>query len=188
MDGSTKWLRSIVAAIKSYQHSGSRTLDDLAAQLSSLAWSDSTPTAQMLGGAADRFLRRPITGANNLGCSALLMYWPAGHATLPHDHGGFWGIEVVLDGTLHVEEFVLGGSADAPTLAKTRCVYLGVGDVAVFDSARYVHRCRNLSNTGPTLTLNVYGGPLERYVAFEGEASGILRAQPTSASSDVPVD
>jgi hypothetical protein len=32
------------------------------------------------------------------------MYWPAGHATLPHDHGGHWGIEVVLDGALHVEE------------------------------------------------------------------------------------
>jgi hypothetical protein len=112
------------------------------------------------------------------------MYWPPGHATLPHDHGGFGGIEVVLNGTLHVEEFVRSGSEDVPALVKSRCVYLGIGDVAVFDSQRYVHRCRNLSNTGPTLTLNVYGGALERYTAFETGASGVVRAQPTIALSD----
>lgn len=178
------WLRSVVAAVKRFQASGHVTVDELGAELSHLSWSENAPTANTLPGAKDRFRRHPIAGAKELGCSALLMYWPPGHATLPHDHGGFWGIEVVLDGTLQVEEFVCEGTSQSPRLTKSSAVYLGIGDAAVFTSPRYVHRCRNLSNAAPTLTLHVYGGTLEQYVAFDDDASGVLRAAPRIALSD----
>ena len=189
MDGcDAKWLRSVIAAVKRYQTGTRRTLDDLGAELSHLAWSDGAPTASTLAGSADRFRRHPIVGGADIGCSALVMYWPPGHATLPHDHGGMWGIEVVLDGALHVEEFVRSGSDDAPILAKARSLYLGIGDAAVFTSPRYVHRCRNLSNAAPTLTLHVYGGALEQYVAFDEDAGGVLRAEPRIAVSDTTLE
>jgi cysteine dioxygenase type I len=178
-----KWLRSVLDAVQRHQAGGRATLDDLGAELSHLAWSDLAPTARTFAAGEERFRRHPIAGAARLGCSALLMYWPPGHATLPHDHGGLWGIEVVLDGALHVEEFIRADS-EAPTLHAGRCLYLGIGDVAVFHSQRYVHRCRNLSNATPTLTLNVYGGVLERYVAFDVDKRGVLTAETCPAPSD----
>jgi hypothetical protein len=72
----------------------------------------------------------------------------------------------------------------APCTSSARCLYLGIGDAAVFTSPRYVHRCRNLSNAAPTLTLHVYGGALEHYVAFDKDAGGVLRAEPRIAVSD----
>jgi hypothetical protein len=189
MDGcETKWLRSVIGAINRRHAGGRGTLHDLGAELSHLAWSDLAPTASIFTGDRDRFRRHPIVGAAEIGISALVMYWPAGHATLPHDHGGHWGIEVVLDGALHVEEFVRGGSEHAPTLSKARSLYLGIGDSAVFSSPRYIHRCRNLSNTAPTLTLNVYGGALEEYLAFDKDPTGCLRAEPRAAVSDSPLE
>lgn len=189
MDGcDSGWLRSVVGAVKRFQASRDMTVDELGAELSHLAWSEQAPSAIALPGDKDRFRRHPIAGAKDLGCSALLMYWPPGHATLPHDHGGFWGIEVVLDGTLHVEEFVREGTAQSPRLTRSSSVYLGIGDAAVFTSPRYVHRCRNLSNAGPTLTLHVYGDALNEYVAFENDACGTLRAAPRIAPSDAPLE
>jgi predicted metal-dependent enzyme (double-stranded beta helix superfamily) len=188
MDGcNTKWLDSVVGAIRRYRSGGRATLEDLKAELSHLAWSDLAPTARTLPGDKDRFRRHPLAGTREIGCSALVMYWPPGHATLPHDHGGLWGIEVVLDGALHVEEYRSSGTDDAPTLAKERSLYLGIGDAAAFESPCYVHRCRNLSNATPTLTLHVYGGLLERYVAFD-DAAGTLRIEPRVAVSDAPLD
>lgn len=99
-----------------------------------------------------------------------------------------WGIEVVLDGTLHVDEFARAGSDDAPALSKVRSLYLGIGDAALFTSPRYVHRCRNLSNAAATLTLHVYGSVLEKYAAFDEDASGILRVAPRIALSDAPLN
>ncbi len=184
----TSWLRSVIEAVRRFQAVGHVALEELRAELAQLAWAERAPTASTLAGATDRFRRHPIAGAKDLDCSALLMYWPPGHATLPHDHGGLWGIEVVLDGVLQVEEFVRGGTADAPSLTKSSAVYLGIGDAAVFSSPRYVHRCRNLSNATPTLTLHVYGGTLERYVAFDKDAGGVLRAAPQVTSSDAPLE
>lgn len=184
MDGcDTKWLHSVVGAIKRYRSENRATLADLGAQLSHLAWSEAAPTANSLAGNKVEFRRHPIAGTAAFGCSALVMYWPPGHATLPHDHGGLWGIEVVLDGALHIEEFVRGGSDVRPSLAKERCLHLGIGDAAVFESPGYVHRCRNLSNASAALTLHVYGGPLECYTAFD-ETAGTLRTEPRIAISD----
>lgn len=185
--GEKSWLRDVVAALKRFQTSSHVTVDQLGAELAHLAWSDRAPTASTFCGARDRFRRHPIAGASELGCSALLMYWPPGHATLPHDHGGHWGIEIVLDGALHVEEFIREGSPLVPRLTKSSAVYLGIGDVALFTEPRYVHRCRNLSNVSGTLTLNVYGGTLEGYTDFEIDSGGLLRGSSRIAVSDAIV-
>jgi predicted metal-dependent enzyme (double-stranded beta helix superfamily) len=181
------WLHSVLAAIRRHPTTDRATLADLGLELSHLAWSDLVPKASAFAHEEQRFRRHPLAGSEELGCSALVMYWPPGHATLPHDHGGLWGIEVVLDGELHVEEFLRGGSADAPELARSRAVQLGIGDLALFTSPRYVHRCRNLSNVAATLTLHVYGGALDRYLAYENENGGI-RAQTRIAVSDAPLE
>jgi len=41
--------------------------------------------------------------------TGLIMVWPAGHATPIHDHAGLWGIEMVLQGALSVEDYELAG-------------------------------------------------------------------------------
>ena len=189
MDGcDSGWLRTVIGAVTRFKATRHVTHDEFAAELSHLAWSDCAPTANTLPGEKDRFRRHPIAGAKELGCSALLMYWPPGHATLPHDHGGLWGVEVVLDGTLQVEEFVREGNSQSPRLTKSNAVYLGIGDAAVFTSPRYVHRCRNLSNAAATLTLHIYGGALEQYVTFDNDPSGVLRAAPRIAVSDALIE
>ena len=189
MDGyESKWLRSVLGIIKTFQSDPGADLEALRADLTQLAWVDSAPKLEAFAGGDSRFRRHPLAGAEDMGCSALLMYWPPGHATLPHDHGGLWGIEVVLDGELHVDEFIKSGSDRAPVLIKSRSLCLGIGDSAAFRSARYVHRCRNVSNVAPSLTLHVYGGALERYLAFDRDAKGVLVAEPVIAISDAPLE
>jgi cysteine dioxygenase type I len=166
----TQWLQSVLQTLKEGRAPAS--LDDLERlrdRLLPLVWADGAPRAStfITDGEADRFRRHPLASIDALGCSALLMYWPPGHATLPHDHNGLWGIEIVLDGALSVNEFVRIGAIEKPTLAPARSLQLGVGDAAVFRSSDYVHRCRNLSNVSPTLTLHVYGGALDEYNAYK---------------------
>ncbi|MFC4820862.1 cysteine dioxygenase [Dokdonella ginsengisoli] len=119
----------------------------------------------------DRYRRHRLAGGDG-GHSCLLIEWPAAHRTAIHDHAGLWGIELVLDGVLEVEEFTLGGDFERPVLTRARTLMLGAGDAAVFTGRHYAHRCRNLSATRPALSLHVYGGELDRYQAFEADPRG----------------
>lgn len=120
----------------------------------------------------DRYRRHLLAGNADGSLSCLLIEWPVAHRTPIHDHAGLWGIELVLDGALEVEEFTLGGDLDRPALARKRSLILGAGDAAVFTGRRYAHRCRNLSTTRPALSLHVYGGELDRYHAFQADPHG----------------
>ncbi|MET0225986.1 MAG: cysteine dioxygenase family protein [Dokdonella sp.] len=124
----------------------------------------------------EHYRRHLIAGGGEQAYTALLIAWPAGHRTPIHDHAGLWGIELVLDGALAVEEFALGGELEQPHLSAQRTLMLGTGDAAVFSGRRYAHRCRNLSSTRPALSLHVYGGVLDRYHAFQTDARGGYRA------------
>lgn len=180
------WLHRVLQALRRTPVRASGDLDALRDALVALAWDEQAPRASVFQqlGAEDRFRRHPIASIESIGCSALLMYWPPGHATLPHDHGGLWGIEVVIDGTIAINEFVReGDKADAP-LAQTTALHLGVGDAAVFESERYVHRCRNLSNVQPTLTLHVYGGVLDAFNTFTQDQHGRCLTQMVSPRTD----
>lgn len=101
---------------------------------------------------------------------AALIAWPPGHATPIHDHGGLWGVEVVLDGILELEAFALDGLEPVPDRAGSRV--LGHGDAGMFEGPGYAHRCRNLSTRQPALSLHVYGAELACYRAFQRAESG----------------
>jgi hypothetical protein len=181
----TRWLQQVLSALTRFNDAKSPgQLANLRDELCRLVRSAGAPRAATFAAEGDSFRRHPLAIVEAIESSALLMYWPAGHATLPHDHGGLWGIEVVIDGTLDVDEFVRAGGADLPVLAKSRTLRLDAGDAAMFTNDRYVHRCRNLSNIAPTLTLHVYGGRLERYTSFDRDAAGVIRPKMQIAKSD----
>lgn len=115
------------------------------------------------------------------GFTALLISWPRGHATPIHDHAELWGIELVVDGVLDVEEYRLESCADGVRPALVRSLLLGVGDAAVFGGPHYAHRCRNRSATRTALSLHVYGGVLDAYRRYDVAADGgcIARVQRT---------
>ena len=179
------WLQAVLQTIRRTSVQNSGDLGALRDRLVSLAWHERAPRASAFQviEADDRFRRHPLASFDSIGCSALLMYWPPGHATLPHDHGGLWGIEVVVDGTLAINEFVRNGDADA-SLSATTTHHLGVGDAALFESDRYIHRCRNLSNVHPTLTLHVYGGLLDAFNTFTHDRAGACVAQSVTPRTD----
>jgi hypothetical protein len=183
----TQWLQRVLGILMEFRGRDSvSALAELRDQLLSLCWQEGCPSAIAFAkdGDGDRFRRHPLAGAELLGCSALLMYWPPGHATLPHDHGGHWGIEIVLDGALDIDEFVGCGNPETPSLTPTRRLRLTPGEAALFTGARYVHRCRNLSNASPALTLHVYGGVLDAFTTFDRDTTGRLCSKLQTTQTD----
>jgi len=181
------WIGRVVAALKdSGAPDSPASLQALRDRLVPLAWAAGCPRADAFVRAGDdeRFRRHPLEIPEVPDCSALVMVWPPGYATLPHDHAGLWGIELVIDGALEVDEFIPVGSSSRPTLALARSLYLGLGDAAVFSGDAYVHRCRNLSTTRAALSLHVYGGVLDTYRSFLIDTSGRYRARAEIARSD----
>jgi len=180
------WLQAVLQTLTRTSVAGNDDLGALRDQLVSLAWDERAPRASVFQAidAEERFRRHPLASIESIGCSALLMYWPPGHATLPHDHGGLWGIEVVIDGSLAINEFVRQSDKADAKLAETTTLHLGVGDAALFESARYIHRCRNLSNVHPTLTLHVYGGALNAFNTFSHDQAGACLTQLVTPHTD----
>lgn len=116
--------------------------------------------------------------------TALLIAWPQGYRTPLHDHDGLWGIELVIEGALAIEEFAKTGTPDDPTLAHERTLILGIGDATAFTGPGYVHSCRNLSAHKPALSLHVYGGVLDTYSAFHTHMLGRYTATRLRANID----
>jgi hypothetical protein len=117
------------------------------------------------------------------GFTALLISWPRVHETPIHDHAELWGIELVVDGVLEVEEYRLdGATAAAPEFV--RSVLLGVGDAAVFGGPHYAHCCRNRSATRAALSLHVYGGVLDAYRRYDEVGDGVFVARQQRARVD----
>ncbi len=117
--------------------------------------------------------------------TGLIMVWPAGYTTAIHDHAGLWGIEMVLQGALGVEDYELASDAEGdlqPRFIGT--TVLEEGQSCAFQgTAGHAHRCSNLSARRPAVTLHVYGGLLETYRNFES-VNGSYVAQPTIAKID----
>jgi predicted metal-dependent enzyme (double-stranded beta helix superfamily) len=185
------WIRRVVAILGEMQAPDCDvSLEALRDRLVPLAFAEGCPRAGGFALDADtrRLRRHPLVVGEDSACSALVMVWPPGYSTLPHDHAGLWGIELVVDGALEVDEFVRIGDPARPALARTRSLYLGIGDAAVFSGDAYVHRCRNLSTTRAAVSLHVYGGVLDAYRAFLVDAAGRWRAQSERAGSDVALN
>jgi predicted metal-dependent enzyme (double-stranded beta helix superfamily) len=110
--------------------------------------------------------------------SVLVMAWPPNHLTPVHDHAGLWGLEVTLLGALEVQSY-----ARDPVSGDLRMQgrdWLGPGDSTWFEGGEsHAHRCRNLSQHDTALTLQVYGGDLAQYFAYEqAEQDGKWAARP----------
>jgi predicted metal-dependent enzyme (double-stranded beta helix superfamily) len=118
--------------------------------------------------------------------TGLVMVWPAGYSTPVHDHAGLWGIEMVLQGALGIENYEL--VADAHGDAQPRFVgttVLGEEQSCAFlGTAGHAHRCTNLSARRPAITLHVYGGLLETYRNFNVACGEHYIAEPTIAKID----
>jgi hypothetical protein len=169
----TRWLHRVLDCLSTAGRVRTSTgLGALRDELSARVNDPDAPRAEAFATEGDRFRRHPLATVNSQGYSALLMYWPAGYATLPHDHDGLWGIEVVIDGRLDIDEYVKSGPADQPTLSFVRSLQLGAGEATMFTSDQYVHRCRNRSNVASTLTLHVYSGTLDAFTNFESDTTG----------------
>ena len=114
----------------------------------------------------------------------LLIVWPPNFETALHDHDGLWGIELVLDGTLAVEEFHASRVRAETTLAERRSLVLGIGDAAIFAGVDYVHKCRNLSANQVALSLHIYGGDLASYQTYFADRAGRYRVRSSRAQID----
>ena len=118
--------------------------------------------------------------------TGLLMVWPAGYSTPIHDHAGLWGIEMVLQGALSIEDYELlpdeHGRTQPHFIATT---VLGQGESCAFRGTDgHAHRCTNLSARRPAVTLHIYGGLLQTYRNFEAALDGSYVAAPTLAKID----
>ena len=102
--------------------------------------------------------------------TGLIMAWPARHATAIHDHAGLWGIEMVLQGALAVDDFEIDPRSGKPRF--TGSTVLQEGESCAFvGSAGHAHRCVNPSPRRPTVTLHVYGGLLDHYRTYSEKAA-----------------
>lgn len=159
---------------------------DLRDALTSLVWAEGCPRADSFfaDAQAPRYRRQLIAAAPDRAYTMLLIAWPPAYVTPLHDHAELWGIELVLDGALQVDEYFSDGDAQQPALQPHRSLMLGSGDAAVFIDPAYVHRCRNLSAHQPALSLHVYGGVLDRYQSFVEVSDNLYRISQQQAVLD----
>lgn len=113
--------------------------------------------------------------------TGLIMVWPAGYATPIHDHAGLWGIELVLQGALGVDDHEFDGER----MHHVGTTVLEEGQSCAFLGTRgHAHRCTNLSARRAAVTLHVYGGLLDAYRNYEVARDGRCMPQPTVAPID----
>ena len=180
------WTAAVRSAASSVPaEPSSAALEGLRERTAALVWRGDCPRAESIGEDRDGY-RRYLIADEREAFSAVLISWPPGHRTALHDHDGLWGMELVLDGAIEVEEYSGGSPLSPAALILQRRIMLGVGDATVFSNPDYVHSCRNLSPNRPALSLHVYGGALEHYNTFAVDgSSGLYRAAPQSAPIDV---
>lgn len=185
---SARWIaeiRRIVEAALAEPDAGS--VERIRADLTSMAVHEDCPLPADFYDEADlpNYRRHLLFGDDDSAYSCLLIKWPPDHVTPLHDHGGVWGIELVIDGALQVDEFVAADLAGAPTrLTPQRSLILGVCDSTAFTDPRYVHRCRNLSSRKASLSLHVYGGMLAEFSTFRPATPGRFLPERQQASLD----
>ncbi len=181
------WLHAARERLRELPHApGPTDIEPLLDRLASLPWINACPSADALvqTRTPPRYRRLLIDGDARRGYTALLIAWPPGHRTPLHDHDGLWGIELVLEGALMVEEFRRSDTPGATFLEHERSLILGIGDAVSFANPDYVHSCRNLSVQRAALSLHVYGGKFDTYSAFNTDTLGRATATRRRAGID----
>lgn len=184
------WIQAVRARIGEIPHPvDTWDIEQLRDRLTSVAWlSDRPSVAAIAPSGLNRQLRRHlIANDEDQRYSALLIAWPPGHRTPLHGHNGLWGIELVIDGALAIEEFEKGSKEHEDILAHKRTLILGIGDAAAFSGQNYVHSCRNLSAQRAALSLHIYGGVLDEYSTFHTSTLGQYTETRQRANLDAPL-
>ena len=185
--GLDTWADAVRTRIGELPHApGQRDVENLLDRLIQVPWLPGCPCADTFDtdGPPRRYRRHLLASGARDGYSALLISWPPGHQTPLHDHDGLWGIELVLDGAIAIEEFTRSGMPRYPALEHRRTLILGIGDATKFTRGEYVHSCRNLSAQRQALSLHVYGGVLEEYSTFHTGLHGRCTTTRTRAIVD----
>lgn len=147
-----------------------RALPRLYDGLRVLAGDAAAPRVGSAATAIDRYRRISLADSTLPRYSALAIVWPPGHVGPLHDHGGLWGIQIVLSGALDTDEY----DVLAPQRVRRRHgARLTPGEGTWFGGRRFAHACRNASQHAPALSLHVYGGDLVNYLVYAEDGSGL---------------
>lgn len=162
-------LKTLRAVARAHGHGSQPDLATLALELGRAIRSNAMTLDTELGSLREPgrgFERWRLGARRHRDMQLMVMTWPANHATPVHDHGGLWGLEVVLHGAIEVQSFMR--DARNGELRPGERTWLGRGDAVWFDADEPgVHRCRNLSRHEAALTLQVHGAELTDYFAYE---------------------
>lgn len=110
------------------------------------------------------------------GYQILAMVWGPGQGTPIHDHQDFWGLEAVVLGELQVARYRIRDLAgDALRLEPSDVIELRGGDIEVIDADHGLHLCRNPSARAVTVSLHIYGRPLDPFGVYLDEGDGWYR-------------
>lgn len=97
--------------------------------------------------------------------TVLSALWPPQGGTPVHDHAGSWGVEVILDGTLHTRRFKRlddGSRASYAELQQTAELDLHAREIAhIIPPDHDIHQFTNLSGR-PVLSFHIYGGDITK--------------------------
>jgi len=170
------WQTEIARLLKDHQALGCDGLVALTEALDQAT--DRTHVRSELAKKAEeaRFSYRRWLVAESEHYSAILIGWPPGHHTPIHDHDGLWGIELVLAGSLHVDEF----ETIDETVKPVRSIDLACDKAVIFEDAAYAHACSNPSLSSPALSLHIYGGSLLSYDVYVDSETSTRERKSTS--------
>ena len=160
-----------------------RALPNLLEGLTSLARDPAAPHAEAQSIAIDRYQRIGLAESKHPRYSALAIVWPPGHVSPVHDHGGLWGIELVVAGALDIDEYDV---LSPQRLRHRHHARLSPYQGTWFGGRRFAHSCRNASRYEPAVSLHVYGGDLAHYTVYDDDYDSYDR-MPGDARAVIPV-
>lgn len=106
----------------------------------------------------------------HMGFVVIAMVWPQGICGLPHDHGT-WGVVVVAEGDVEITDYRLDRlepSSDRVRLRERSRVIGQCGATAfVLPPDDEVHRVRNVTPTGPAVSIHTYGKDITNCRTFD---------------------
>jgi predicted metal-dependent enzyme (double-stranded beta helix superfamily) len=113
------------------------------------------------------------------------MTWAPGQSAPLHDHGGIWGVEVVVRGEMCETAYRLTkrDGSDRCRFERVGERVSGEGDAGVLVPPHDHHVFGNVG-TSPAQTLHVYGGAYARCNVFSPDGDGWYRAENVALAFD----
>ncbi|HVB37136.1 MAG TPA: cysteine dioxygenase family protein [Vicinamibacterales bacterium] len=125
-------------------------------------------------GYARRLLHRDPDGRY----TAVVMTWDVGQGTPLHDHAGIWCVEGVVEGRMVVRQFdLVDDTPGACRFVARDAVSATVGTAGCLIPPFEYHTLANASTAGPSITLHIYGGEMDRCHIFAPRPDGCYERQ-----------